>query len=74
MRNLSVWQAVAIASQVGVVFATAVAIGLFAGWYLDSVLNTGPFLTVVGALLGTASGVYSCIQIVRFLNRGGPSA
>jgi len=73
MKNLRTWQAVAIASQLGFAFAASVAIGVFVGWYLDSILNTSPILTILGALLGLASGVYSCIQIARFLQRGGPS-
>ncbi len=69
MRNLSVWQAVAIASQVGFVMAAAVAIGLFAGWYLDSLMHTSPVFTALGAFVGMAGGIFSCVQIVRDLQR-----
>lgn len=74
MRNLRVWQAVVIASQLGFVLAAAVAIGLFAGWYLDSIMHTSPVFIIIGALVGMAAGVYSCAQIARdFLrNDSGP--
>jgi len=69
MRNLSVWQAVVVASQVGFVMAAAVAIGLFAGWYIDSILNTSPVFTAIGALVGFAGGIYSCLQLIREIQR-----
>lgn len=73
MRNLTVWQALIVASQLGFVLAAGVAIGLVAGWYLDSVIHTSPLLTVIGALLGMIGGLYSCAQIVReTLGRRGP--
>lgn len=71
MRNLSVWQALIVASQLGFVLAAGVAVGLFAGWYLDSVAHTSPLFTMLGALLGMIGGLYSCVQIVRdILGRG----
>ncbi|MGE5619379.1 MAG: AtpZ/AtpI family protein [Sphingomonadaceae bacterium] len=69
MRNLRVWQAVAVASQLGFVLAAAVAIGLFAGWYLDSIMYTSPVFVVIGALIGMAAGLYSCARIVRDMQR-----
>jgi F0F1-type ATP synthase assembly protein I len=65
VRNLTVWQALIVASQLGFVLAAGVAIGLLAGWYLDSVTHTSPLFTMLGALLGMISGLYSCVQIVR---------
>lgn len=67
MNNLRVWEAVAIASQIGIVFATSVIVGLFAGWYLDSVTHRSPVFTLLGAIAGTASGVYSVAQLVKFI-------
>jgi F0F1-type ATP synthase assembly protein I len=65
VRNLTVWQALIVASQLGFVLAAGVAIGLLAGWYLYSVTHTSPLFTMLGALLGMISGLYSCVQIVR---------
>lgn len=73
MKDLKVWQAVVVASQLGFVFAAAVAIGLFAGWYVDSRLNTSPAFTILGAMAGTAAGAFSCAQMVRYLTRDGRS-
>lgn len=73
MRNLRVWQAVIVASQLGFVLAAAVAIGLLAGWYLDSLMHTSPVFMIIGALVGLAGGVYSCIQIVQDTMRDGRS-
>ncbi len=69
MNNLTVLQAVVIASQLGFVFAASVAIGLFVGSYLDSATNLSPLFTILGALAGTASGMYSCVQLIRFVQR-----
>ncbi len=74
MRNLRVWQAVVVASQLGFVLAAAVAIGLFAGWYLDSIMHTSPVFVIIGALAGMAAGVYSCAQIVRDVMRNDGSS
>ena len=73
MRNLRVWQAVVIASQLGFVMAAAVAIGLFAGWYLDSLMHTSPIFAILGALAGMAGGIFSCAQIVRDVLKNGQS-
>ncbi len=67
MNNLSTWEALIIVSQIGFSFAAAVVIGLFVGRYIDSVTNLSPIFTVVGALLGTVAGIYSSVQIVRFV-------
>jgi F0F1-type ATP synthase assembly protein I len=66
MKNLSTVQALIIVSQIGFAFAAAVAVGLFAGGYLDSLLHTSPIFVVVGALAGTAAGIYSAVQLARF--------
>ncbi len=71
MKNLRLWQTVVVVSQLGFVLAAGVAIGLFAGWYLDSLAHTSPFLTILGALAGMAAGLYSCARIARdFLGNG----
>ena len=70
MPNLSIWQAVAFATELGVAFAAAVIIGVFVGHLVDVRLgNTIPVGTFSGAFLGLAAGVYSMIQIVQWLSR-----
>lgn len=70
MRNLTLWQAVAYATELGIAFATAVVVGLLVGSWADGRLgNEVPILTVVGSLVGLASGVYSTVRIAQLLTR-----
>lgn len=70
MPNLSIWQAVAFATELGVAFATAVILGVFLGHLVDVQLdNDIPVATFLGAFLGLGAGVYSMIQIVQWLSR-----
>jgi ATP synthase protein I len=74
MKNLSTIQALLIVSQIGFAFAAAVAVGLFAGGYLDSLLHTSPIFVILGALAGTGAGIYSTVQMARFgMKDKGPS-
>ncbi|HEX9014654.1 MAG TPA: AtpZ/AtpI family protein [Chloroflexota bacterium] len=66
MKNLSTVQALLIVSQIGFAFAAAVAVGLLAGGWLDSVLHTSPLFVVLGALAGTGAGIASAVQLARF--------
>ena len=70
MRNLTVWQALAFATELGIAFATAVLLGLFLGHVADDRLGNGvPVLTLLGSLVGLAAGVYSSAQMAQFLSR-----
>lgn len=66
MRNLTIWQATAIALEAGAALAIAVLIGSFVGGRIDDHFRGAiPIFTMAGAMLGLASGVYSFIRIVR---------
>lgn len=65
--DLSAAQALAVASQLGFVISAGVLVGVLGGSFLDSRLGTSPWLVVVGAILGTASGMYSAVQMARWL-------
>jgi F0F1-type ATP synthase assembly protein I len=70
MRNLTIWQAVAFATELGVAFAVAVLMGLLVGHLADDRLgNSVPILTMLGSFLGLAAGVYSSMQIVQYVVR-----
>ena len=70
MRNLTIWQATAIASEVGVALAITVLIGVFGGRWLDDRAGYEvPIFTLLGALAGLAAGVYSTAQLVPYLTR-----
>ena len=66
MQNLSIWQAVAIATELGVALALGVLFGLFLGHLADEKLGLQyPVFMLLGALIGLASGVYSFAKMVR---------
>lgn len=47
----------------------AVVGGLIVGWLLDRWLGTGPWLLVVGLILGAAAGFYEFIRTTSRLNQ-----
>jgi F0F1-type ATP synthase assembly protein I len=49
-------QALSSYSYVGIFFGVAVCIGLFAGHWADRRWHTEPWLTLLGVLIGVASG------------------
>ena len=53
-------------SVVGVQLAASVVAGLFFGNYLDKKLNTLPWLTVIGLVLGSAGGFYNLVRILNW--------
>jgi len=70
MRDLTLWQAVGYATELGLALATAVFLGLFLGHVADEWLrNEAPILTIVGALLGFAAGVYSTVKLAFVIVR-----
>jgi F0F1-type ATP synthase assembly protein I len=70
MRNLTMWQAAAIASEVGLALAASVLAGTFIGVWLDGRFASGiPIFTVVGALVGLVAGVGSMSKLVPYLTR-----
>lgn len=70
VRNLSVWQAVAIATELGLALAIGVVLGLLLGRFLDERLGLQvPVFMLLGALLGLASGVFSFARMVQFVTR-----
>jgi ATP synthase protein I len=52
-------------SSVGIELALAVLIGLFAGMFADKKLGTGPWLMLVGLLLGLVAGARAIMRVVR---------
>ena len=56
-------------SSIGVQIGLTVAIGIIAGVYLDRWLKTGPWLTILGLLVGVISGFTRLFQIGKELNQ-----
>jgi F0F1-type ATP synthase assembly protein I len=70
MRHLSIWQAVAYATELGAALATGVVVGLVVGRVADTHLDLGfPAFTLVGVFAGLAAGVYSVARMAQQLSR-----
>jgi ATP synthase protein I len=60
--------------KAGIAYGAAVSLfaavvgGLIVGWLLDRWLSTGPWLLVVGLILGAAAGFYEFIRATSRLN------
>ncbi len=65
--NLGGAQTLAVASQLAVVLAVCVVLGIFGGSFLDARLGTSPLLLILGSILGTAAGVYSMLRTTSYL-------
>ncbi|MGI6092385.1 MAG: AtpZ/AtpI family protein [Veillonellaceae bacterium] len=47
---------------IGLTMAATIAVGLFGGRWLDSYLETTPYATVVGIILGMLAGLWSAYK------------
>ena len=56
-------------SSLALVLPSSIAVGLFAGYFLDKWLGTAPWLLISFTLLGIASGLYSLIRGIMKYNR-----
>ncbi len=58
---------VAVALSAQLVFA--IVMGFLLGRWLDNVLHTGPWLTIVGVLVGIGAGFLGLFRLSRVLSR-----
>jgi ATP synthase protein I len=56
-------------STIGVGLVAATAIGLLLGYGLDALLGTGPWLTLLFAILGIVAGFLNMLRDVGLLKR-----
>lgn len=63
------WQTAARYSAVGIEMAASVAIGVYAGMWLDTKLGTEPYLFYVGLGVGVGAAVSSIVRAVRQYQR-----
>ena len=50
----------------GTELAATVSVGILAGFWLDKVLKTGPWLVVLGAMAGMTLALYRLVRSSRF--------
>ena len=56
-------------SSIGIQIGLTIGIGIIGGVYLDRWLNTGPWLTLLGLLIGVVSGFTRLYQIGKEFNQ-----
>ena len=56
-------------SSIGIQVGFTVGLGMIAGVYLDRWLGTGPWLTILGLVVGVISGFTRLFQIGKELNQ-----
>lgn len=50
--------------NIGLTMAAAAAVGLFGGQFIDDKLDSSPWFTIIGILLGLISGMWSAYKRV----------
>ena len=66
LRRARIWLDV---SVIGIQFPVAIALGFFAGRWLDQQLNTAPWLMIVFSLCGIAAGFVNLFRITAQASR-----
>ena len=65
----SLWRTLGQLGTMGIAMVAAVAIGLAVGYWLDKWLGTGPWLTMLFALLGIVAGFLNMVRDVKRFGR-----
>jgi hypothetical protein len=63
------WQLIGQLSSIGMSFVFALVIGFGAGYWLDGVIGTRPWLSFVGFFLGLAAGVLNVYRVMQLANK-----
>jgi F0F1-type ATP synthase assembly protein I len=61
----STWQLIGQLSTIGMSFVFALVLGFGAGFWLDGVLGTKPWLAFVGFFFGLAAGILNVYRVMR---------
>ena len=64
-RGGSVLRALSMSSQVGILMAACVIIGVFLGKWIDGFLGTSPIFLLIFSLLGIGSAIYSIFNLSK---------
>lgn len=70
----STWQLIGQMSTIGMSFVFALVLGFGAGYWLDGVLGTKPWLSLGGFFFGVAAGVLNVYRVLQLSNRTSGSA
>jgi ATP synthase protein I len=62
------WQLIGQLSTIGMSFVFALVLGFGAGYWLDGVLGTRPWLSFIGFFLGLAAGVLNVYRVMKLSN------
>ena len=65
----STWQLIGQLSTIGMSFVFALVLGFGAGYWLDGVLGTKPWLAFVGFFLGLAAGVLNVYRVMQLADK-----
>ena len=65
------WQLIGQLSTIGMSFVFALVLGFGAGYWLDGVLGTKPWLAFVGFFFGLAAGVLNVYRVMQLSNTKG---
>jgi len=67
------WQLIGQLSTIGMSFVFAIVLGFGAGFWLDGVLGTKPWLSFIGFFFGLAAGVLNVYRVLQLSNRASNS-
>lgn len=62
------WQLIGQMSTIGMSFVLALILGFGAGFWLDGVLDTKPWLSFIGFFCGLAAGVLNVYRVLKLSN------
>ena len=63
------WQLIGQLSTLGMSFVLALILGFGAGYWLDGVLNTRPWLSFIGFFVGLAAAVLNVYRVLQLSNK-----
>lgn len=72
MNGRGRWDALALATSLGLTTAVVMTAGIYAGRWVDARLGTAPLFALLGFGLGVATGVVSFVRWVRRIGREEP--
>lgn len=63
------WQLIGQMSTIGMSFVFALVLGFGAGYWIDGLIGTRPWLTFIGFFLGLAAGVLNVYRVLQLAQK-----